>query len=189
MKEETKLIKRALNDLQRVINELDAKQIIRLCDLIQNCLETGGKLLIAGNGGSASDAHHMAAELVGRFTRERDALSAVCICSDTSILTALANDYGPESMFSRQVEALGREQDILLAITTSGSSPNIMSAVRAAKKKSMKVAGLTGSGGRDFSKMCDAAVVVASSETPRIQEAHAVVIHMVCQIIEERMFA
>ena len=130
----------------------------------------------------------MAGELVGRFMIEREAMSAISLSTDTSILTALANDNGPEILFARQVEALGNPDDVLLALTTSGASPNILAAVAQARSSKMKVVGMTGESGKAFAKKCDAVIVVASKETPRIQEAHSIAIHLICAMLEQRMF-
>lgn len=147
-------------------------------------LRSGGKLLICGNGGSAADAQHFAAELVGRFESERPGLPSVALTTDTSALTAITNDYSFERVFARQVEALGRAGDALVAISTSGNSPNVLAAVMAARGVGMSTVGLTGAKGKKLASLCDHAVLVPSERTARIQEAHLTVVHLWCGIID-----
>ena len=151
-------------------------------------LKSGHKVLLAGNGGSAADCQHIAGELVGRFKKERKALPAISLTTDTSIITALANDYGSESIFSRQVEAHGAKGDVLLALSTSGSSPNILKAAEAAKKRGMKVVGLTGIKGAKLKSLSDVCITAASDDTPRIQECHTMAAHIICGLIEDALF-
>ena len=158
-----------------------ARRIITAC-------RAGGKILLIGNGGSAADAQHIAAELVGRFKKERKALPAIALTTDTSLLTALANDRGYETIFSRQLEALANEKDVLIAITTSGSSPNILKAVETAKAKGVFVIGLTGENGTKLKAMADLTIMVPSSNTPRIQEAHITIGHIICSLVERELF-
>ena len=148
-------------------------------------VERGRTIFFCGNGGSAAEAQHFAAELVGRFVRERAALPSLALTTDTSILTSVANDYGFERVFARQIEALGRRGDLLVILTTSGRSANVAGAVAAARAKGMRVAGMTGAGGRAFAKRCDLCLVVPSRETPRIQEVHLVVGHLCCERAEK----
>ncbi len=148
-------------------------------------LRSGGKVLVCGNGGSAADAQHFAAELVGRFESERKGLPAVALTTDTSALTAITNDYSFERVFARQVEALGREGDVLVAISTSGNSPNVLAAVMAARALGMPTVGLTGARGKKLASLCDHAVLVPSERTARIQEAHLTVIHLWCGMIDD----
>ncbi len=167
---------------------LSKEDITAASKIIIESLKKGGKVLLCGNGGSAADAQHMAGELVGKFKMERKALAAVSLSTDTSILTALANDYGQEIIFSRQVEALGKKEDVLVAFSTSGTSPNIIAAVLQAKKSGMHVIGFTGSKGEKLKKLSDVCVMVASDDTPRIQEAHQLAYHLVCALVEEELF-
>lgn len=153
---------------------------------IIDAYQAGGKVLLIGNGGSAADAQHIAAELVGRFERERAGLPAIALSADTSLLTALANDYGYESVFSRQIEALASDKDILIAITTSGNSPNILKAVATARSKGVTAIGLTGSGGGKLKDLADLTIIVPSSNTARIQEAHTTIGHIICHLVESR---
>jgi D-sedoheptulose 7-phosphate isomerase len=147
-------------------------------------LRTEGKLIAFGNGGSASDAQHMAAELVGRYVVNRQALAAVALTINTSSLTAIANDFGFHEIFSRQLEALAKPQDVVFAISTSGNSPNVLRALETAKTLGLKKIGLTGNDGGKLRDLVDICVIVPSSSTPRIQEAHSLVIHILCGIVE-----
>lgn len=148
------------------------------------CLRRGGKLLIAGNGGSAADAQHIAAEFVGRFRCEREGLAAIALTTDTSILTAVANDYGYARVFRRQVEALARPGDVLVAISTSGESPSILEAVEAAHARDVLTIGLTGAGGGRLARVCRQVVRVHSNDTARIQEAHILIAHIICELVD-----
>lgn len=159
-----------------------------IADAAKHCVEAlgrGNKLLICGNGGSAADAQHLAAELVGRFINDRKALPAIALTTDTSALTAIANDYGYDSVFSRQVAGLAQPGDVLLAISTSGRSPSVLAACDEARKKECKVLALSGRDGGALAAMSDVAVVVPSHETAHIQECHIVVVHMLCALIEQ----
>jgi phosphoheptose isomerase len=158
--------------------------IVRSALLMRDAVLAGKKVLLCGNGGSAADAQHIAAELVGRFVVERRALPAIALTTDTSALTAIGNDYGYEVVFSRQVEALGQPGDVLIAITTSGRSPNVVAAANAARAIGMKVIGLTGAAGADFVRSCDGGVAVPSTNTARIQECHITIGHVLCEILD-----
>jgi D-sedoheptulose 7-phosphate isomerase len=147
-------------------------------------LRAGGKVLVFGNGGSAADAAHTAAELVGRFRRERGGFAAVALTADPSVLTSIANDYGYERVFARQVEALGRSGDVALAITTSGQSPNVIRALEAARSLSLRTIALTGSAGGAAGRLADVHVNVPSSSTPRVQEVHRTLLHVICDLVE-----
>jgi len=162
--------------------------IAGIVDLSVAALRAGGKLLFCGNGGSAADAQHWAGELVARFHYDRPGLAAIALTTDSSILTAVGNDYGYDRIFARQVEALGAPGDVLFALTTSGRSPNILAAIAAAKAKGMAVAGFTGAGGEALAALCDLCLRVPASSTPMIQEAHEVAGHTICAMIERRMF-
>jgi len=156
--------------------------------LIADAIKAGGKLLICGNGGSAADAQHYATELVARlYQRERPAMAAVALTTDTSALTALANDYGFEKVFSRQVEALGRAGDVLLGLSTSGNSPNVVEAIAQARSLGMKVVSFTGAGGK-MAALSDVVLSVPSQNTMRIQEIHLALGHTLCKLIEEMVF-
>ncbi len=151
---------------------------------VEGCLRRGGKILVFGNGGSAADSQHLAAELVVRFEKEREALACIALTTDTSILTALANDYAFDKVFSRQVEALAGPEDMVIAISTSGRSPNVLEGVRAARKKNIPVMVLTGKDGGELIKEADIAVLVKAENTARIQEVHVTVIHIICSLVE-----
>lgn len=165
-----------------------ADTIVAVVDLSVDALVGGHRLLFAGNGGSAADAQHWAGELVSRFYYDRPGLAAISLTTDTSILTAIGNDYGYDRVFARQVEALGQPGDVLFAISTSGRSPNILRAVEAARARGMRVVGFTGAGGGELAGACDQCFRVPSEETPRIQEGHEFLGHLVCALIEARMF-
>lgn len=170
----------------------DTALCAKLQSCCQGCLETyqqGGKILIAGNGGSAADAQHIAGELVSRFFFDRPALAAIALTTDTSILTAIGNDYGYEALFARQIEAHGQPGDVFLAISTSGNSPNILSGIQTAKKLGLKCYGLTGSQGGKMQAICDLLLSMPSDITPRIQEGHILMGHLICAFIERGMFA
>lgn len=152
--------------------------------LLINTLTKGGKVLLCGNGGSAADCQHIAAEFVVRYEKKRMAMAAIALTTDTSILTAHANDYDFETVFSRQVEALGNDKDCLIAISTSGTSRNILRAVEAAKSKGMMVIGLTGGEGGELSSLATVSVIVPSNVTARIQEAHILIGHWWCGAVE-----
>lgn len=179
----------ALANFQRMAADaaLEA-QIVEALGLCVDALRAGGKLLFAGNGGSAADAQHWAGELVSRFYYDRPGLPAIALTTDTSILTAIGNDYGYDYTFARQVEALGRQGDVLIAISTSGRSKNILRAVEAARERGIRVIGFTGQGGGDLSALSDICFRVPSSDTPRIQEGHEFIGHMLCALIEREMF-
>ncbi len=148
-------------------------------------LKGGGRVLICGNGGSAADAQHFAAELSGRYKKERRALAGIALTTDTSALTAIANDYDFERVFARQVEALGRAGDVLVGISTSGTSPNVIAALRAARRLGLAAVGLSGKGGGAMNELCEPNIVVPASVTARIQEAHILIIHAICARIDE----
>jgi len=148
-------------------------------------LKNGGRVILCGNGGSAADAQHIAAELSGRFKKERVPLAGIAVTTDTSALTAIGNDYGFEFVFSRQVEAIGRKGDVLIGISTSGNSENVINAINSAKKIGMKVITLVGKSGGKMKNLGDVNIVVPSNNTPRIQEMHIMIGHMICALIDE----
>jgi len=153
-----------------------------------HCFQQGGKVLLAGNGGSAADAQHIAGEFVSRFMFDRPGLAAVALTTDTSILTAIGNDYGYESLFSRQVEALGRKGDVLFAYSTSGRSANILRALETAREVGLVTVGFTGMRDGPMTKMCTHLLAIPSLETPKIQEGHLVLGHIVCGLVESCLF-
>lgn len=155
--------------------------------IICRAIDRGNKVLICGNGGSAADAQHIAAEFVGRYETERRALPAIALTTDTSALTALANDYTFDRVFARQVEALAADGDVLIAISTSGNSPNVIEAVMTARQKGCRVIGMTGAGGKKLASLCDACLMVPSTRTARIQEAHITVAHTWCEMVDRNI--
>lgn len=162
-----------------------------LVEVAQVCVEVyrkGKKILIAGNGGSAADAQHFAAELVGRYGFDRPSLPSIALTTDTSNLTAIGNDYGYEYVFSRQLEGLGQEGDLFIGISTSGNSQNVINAFESAKHKGITTVALAGRDGGKMAAMADYAIVVPSNATPRIQESHLLIEHMICDIIEKEIF-
>ena len=163
--------------------------VARVVSLSAEALRRGNKLLFAGNGGSAADAQHWAGELVSRFNFDRSGLAAIALTTDTSILTAIGNDYGYDYVFARQVEALGRGGDLLFVISTSGNSKNILRAIGAARDLGVGVVGFTGQGGGAMAELCDVCFRMPSSETPKIQEGHEFLGHLICGLIEHEMFS
>jgi D-sedoheptulose 7-phosphate isomerase len=162
-----------------------AGAVVAASDAIVRALKAGGKVLVFGNGGSASDASHVAAELVGRFEHERRGLAAVALTVDTSILTAVANDYSYEVVFARQVEALGRPGDVALGISTSGNSPNVRAALDVARAQGLETSALTGRDGGPVGRAAGIHVNVASQSTPRVQEVHRTLLHAMCELVEQ----
>jgi D-sedoheptulose 7-phosphate isomerase len=174
-------------DLKYAAAELLSRPIADAVNALVGCITAGGKVLSCGNGGSAADAQHFAAEFVGRFERERPGLAAVALTTDTSILTAVANDYDFEAVFAKQVQALGQPGDVLLAMTTSGNSPNVLAAIAAARAKEMTVIALTGNtGGKVRERLTDTDVhiCVPHERTARIQEVHLLVLHCLCDAVD-----
>lgn len=171
---------------------LNSKRVITLISKAANCMieayRNGNKVILCGNGGSASDALHMEAELVGRYKMNRKALPALAIVSSPSIITAVGNDYGYDSIFDRQIEAFGAKGDILLAISTSGSSVNVIKGVKKAKEIGMTVISMTGKDNSECCQLADIAIQAPSDDTPRIQEAHIMIVHILCDLVEKELF-
>jgi len=163
-------------------------KIVDAAQLIAECLKDGGKVLLFGNGGSAADAQHLAAELVGRFVLERSPLPGIALTTDSSILTAVGNDYGFDQVFVRQVLALGRPKDVAIGISTSGNSPNVIKAVQAAAERGLRTIGLAGRDGGALAKGVEVAITVPSTNTARIQECHIAVGHVLCELVENELF-
>ena len=170
-----------------IFSHNDHKEIINTAILISRVFRKKKKLLVCGNGGSASDAQHFAAELVGRFKKNRISLPALALNTDTSAITAIANDYNYETIFSRQIEGIGAKGDVLLVISTSGNSKNIVKAVRTAKKKELITVGLTGKNYSKVASECDYCIAVPSKETSHIQELHIIILHLLCILIEKKI--
>ncbi|MDA8130923.1 MAG: D-sedoheptulose 7-phosphate isomerase [Elusimicrobia bacterium] len=165
----------------------DHSAIAPIAALMAKVANAGGKVLVCGNGGSAADSQHIAGELVGRFKKERRAIAAVALTTDTSVLTCLGNDYGFDRVFERQVEALGRKGDLLIAISTSGSSPNVLKAVIKAKELGMSVVGFFGAKGGAILPHCDLSFLAPSQDTPRVQEIHILAAHIICGLVEDEV--
>src|SRR5438876_7285840 len=174
-------------ELRIVVARDCSTAIIEAASLIISCLQSGGKLLFFGNGGSAADAQHLAAEFVGRFVRERAGLPALALTTDSSILTAVGNDYGFDQVFARQIQALARPGDVAIAISTSGNSPNIIEGVKAARKGYLKTIGLSGKDGGLLAAEADVVITIASTSTARIQECHITIGHLLCELTEEAL--
>ncbi len=176
------------SDVVHVVGEVLIEPVAECARMLIDALKDGRKILTMGNGGSAADAQHFAAEMVGRFLMERKALPAVALTTDTSILTAVGNDYGFDHVFSRQVEALANPGDVLIGISTSGNSRNVKLALEVGRKIGAKTIGLLGRDGGEIAQLVDLNLTVPSSETPRIQEAHLVIIHILCDLVEKGLF-
>lgn len=180
------LWEKQLREHQDVMAELASRgeQILACAHLLRRCLRQGGKVMFCGNGGSAADSQHLAAELTGRFMVERPPMSAIALTTDTSALTCIGNDYGFDEVFARQVRALGRAGDCLVAISTSGNSPNILRSAEAARELGVTVIGLLGRDGGALARLCDEAVIVSAASTARIQEAHIFIGHTWCSLLD-----
>lgn len=163
--------------------------ILAIADRMIHALRNGGKILLAGNGGSAADAQHIAAELVGRYTIDRAPLSAIALTTDTSALTAIGNDYAFDRVFERQLRALGRKGDVLVAISTSGASPNILAVLKAARELGIVSVGFTGTKGAQMRPLCDLVLIAPSDETALIQQIHITAAHAICGLVEREMFS
>jgi len=178
---------RSGTDLRNQVARDCGENIVDAAMLIARCLRGGGKLLLFGNGGSAADAQHLAAEFVGRFRIERQALPAIALTTDSSILTAVGNDYGFDQIFARQVQALGRPGDVAIGISTSGNSPNVTSAITQAAKQELKTIGLAGKDGGSLVKCVDISITVASTNVAMIQECHITIGHILCELVENEL--
>ncbi len=184
-------------DIERIFREsirvkeetlkTNSEKIIQAVELIRELFSRNGKILFFGNGGSAADSQHIAAEFIGRFKKERRSLPAVALTTDSSILTALGNDYGFEVIFSRQIEGLGNRGDVAFGISTSGNSKNVVEGIKQAKKMGLKTISLTGCGGGKLAPLTDISLVVPSTETARIQESHLCIAHAICELVEEKI--
>ena len=181
--------RRSRETLERAAGERElVAAILAIADRMVRTLREGGKIMLAGNGGSAADAQHIAAELVGRFAIDRAPLAAIALTTDTSALTAIGNDYSFDRVFERQVRGLGRKGDVFIAISTSGRSPNILSALEAARELGIVTVGFTGSKGAQMRALCDFILIAPSDETALIQQIHITAAHAICGLIEREMF-
>jgi len=174
--------------VQEEFIKTQAKVIYELALVVKDRFNAGGKLLVFGNGGSAADAQHLAGELVNRFTMERAPLPAIALTTDTSVITAIGNDYSFDEVFEKQVLAVGKKEDVALGISTSGNSPNVIRALKAAKKLGMFTAGLTGAKKCKMEECCDVLIRVPSTNTPRIQEGHLLFLHLFSYLLEKLIF-
>jgi D-sedoheptulose 7-phosphate isomerase len=172
-----------INDVRKALN-LITRDIENAAEICISCLKNGGKILIIGNGGSAADAQHIAAELVGRYKTDRNGLAAIALTTDTSAITSISNDYGYNHVFERQINALANQNDVLIAISTGGSSDNVILGLKAANKLQCNTIGFSGKDGGEFNNLCNLNIVVPSEDTPRIQEIHILIGHTLCQLIE-----
>lgn len=192
MSTELDLIQRTLAEtiaLHERVTRADPRPVLDAAAAIVESLRRGGKLLVFGNGGSAADAQHVAAELVGRFQRERAALSVVALTTDTSVLTSVGNDWAFDRVFARQIEALGREGDVALGISTSGASPNVVAALLSARARALRTVALTGRDGGAVGRAAQIHVNVPSDSTPRVQEVHRTLLHVMCELVERAFVA
>jgi len=162
-------------------------KIKEIAELIIDCLKKNGKVILFGNGGSAADSQHIAAELVGRFKKDRTALAALALTTNTSVLTSLGNDYGYEVIFSKQIEALGQKNDVCIGISTSGKAKNVALGLKQANKMGIKTVALTGGDGGEIAKLADTSLIVPSSVTARVQEAHITIGHIICELVEQQL--
>jgi D-sedoheptulose 7-phosphate isomerase len=186
-------IRRQIEETQAIMAAMlaDDKLLDTVEQVSEACiasLRRGNKILLAGNGGSAADAQHIAGEFVSRFAFDRPGLPAIALTTDTSILTAIGNDYGYEQLFGRQIQALGQQGDVFIAYSTSGKSPNILAALQMARTKNLVCVGLTGNREAPMQQLCDYTVMIPSGDTPKIQEGHAVIGHIICGLVERAMF-
>ncbi|MGB4600148.1 MAG: D-sedoheptulose 7-phosphate isomerase [Trichlorobacter sp.] len=185
------LICSQLQEHRKLMVQIENELTATIANLAQRLIDTfqiGNKLLIMGNGGSAADAQHFAGEIVSRFRIERPGLPAIALSTDSSILTAIGNDYGFEQVFSRQVEALASPGDAVIGISTSGNSPNVAKALEVARQAGCTTIGLLGKDGGSIKELCDIPLIIPSPDTPRVQEGHITIIHILCDLIEQGMF-
>jgi D-sedoheptulose 7-phosphate isomerase len=173
----------------RLLHGEQMEPIVRAASAVIDCLRAGGKLILFGNGGSAADAQHIAAEFLGRYLLERRSLPAIALADNSASLSAIGNDYSFDQVFSRQIEGLCRPGDVAIAISTSGRSPNVLAGLVAAAARGAVTVGLTGEGGGQMRDLCDICVCFPSTQTPRIQEGHTLISHILCEIVEERLAA
>jgi D-sedoheptulose 7-phosphate isomerase len=185
-----KTIKDIINssiDVKQKLIHSEASNIEKACQAVQDCISKGGKLIIFGNGGSAADSQHIAAEFVGRFKLERKAMPAIALTTNTSTLTALSNDYGYDITFKRQIESLGKSGDVAIAVSTSGNAKNVIEAVKAAKEMGIVTIALTGGDGGKLGPLCGISILVSSKDTARIQESHILIGHIIAEIVETNL--
>lgn len=185
MREKIARIIEASCSVKKALIEKELGTILKAAEILKRCLEKGNKIILFGNGGSAADCQHIATELVCRFYRDRKPLQAISLTTNTSLLTAISNDYDFERSFSRQLEAIGQKGDVAIGISTSGNSRNVLEAVKTARSKGINTIALTGKNGDKLARIAHLSIKVPSTDTPRIQEAHILIGHILCQLIEE----
>lgn len=168
--------------------QMNSEALGQMVKMVVEAFKSGNKILLFGNGGSAADAQHIAAEFVNRFLIERPPLPAIALTTDTSVLTSISNDYGYADTFSKQIKALGREGDVAIGISTSGASPNVIKAIKVSKEMGLKTVGLSGGDGGELAKLVDIALVVDSQSIPRIQEVHITIGHVLCEMVDQMLF-
>ena len=181
-------IEKSINDSINTKKTIPIELVEKACNKILNSYRNGGKILVCGNGGSAADAQHLAGEFVNKFNFDRKPLPCLSLTTDTSVLTSIANDYSYDEIFSKQVEAYGEKNDVFIGISTSGNSKNVIKATVAAKKKDLFTVCLLGKDGGKLKCLCDLPIVIKSNSTPRIQESHTLILHIISEIIEEELF-
>lgn len=181
------VIEEQIENLKRLREINYSKKIEDISKVIVECLKSGNKILIAGNGGSASDAQHFAGEIVGRFLLERKGLACICLNTDTSVITCIANDYSYDDIFSRQIEGIGKKGDIFIGISTSGNSKNVIKAVEKSKEMGITTIGFLGKDGGKLKKIVDDALILPYKSTARVQEHHIMSVHLICEIVEKEM--
>ncbi|MDA9801533.1 D-sedoheptulose 7-phosphate isomerase [Candidatus Pseudothioglobus singularis] len=181
------IIENEFNEHIKVANSLHKlnDMVASAAKICINCLKNGGKILIFGNGGSAADAQHIAAELVGRYKTKRQGLSAIALTTDTSALTSIGNDFGYEHIFDRQIEAIAKKNDVVIGISTSGESNNVVKALKLSSKLGCGTIGLSGQNGGEMNNICDLNIIAPSRDTPRIQEMHIIIGHTICHLIDQ----
>ena len=184
---EEKLIKGIFTESARLIDESNElhSEILTAVNLIRKCLKNNKKVILFGNGGSAADAQHVAAEFIGRFKKNRISLPAISLTTDSSIITSVGNDYSFADIFSRQCESLVKNGDVIIAISTSGDSKNVLNGIKASKKNGENIIGLLGNKGGAIKKNADISIIIRSNSTPRIQEVHRVILHIICELVEK----
>jgi D-sedoheptulose 7-phosphate isomerase len=187
-------IQSQMEETSRILSQVKADNLLietieKAADACIDCIIAGNKIMLAGNGGSAADAQHIAGEFVSRFSFDRPGLPAMALTTDTSILTSIANDYSYEYLFARQIQAHAKAGDVFIAYSTSGQSANILAALKEARQREVICVGMTGNRGGSFDELCDFCLAVPSEETPKIQELHAVIGHILCGLIERAVFA
>jgi len=168
-----------------LVQQSNLEELVLLASKCINAIRNDGKIILFGNGGSAADAQHIAAELVGRYKTERKGIASIALTTDTSIITSISNDFGFEFLFSRQIEALANEKDVLIGISTGGTSINVVNALKTGRKMGCFIAGFSGKGGGNFNSLCDVNLIAPSDDTPRIQEMHILYGHIICELIDK----